>query len=322
MSKTTRLLAPLLMHSYLFAAGLCVVLFVANLIVQASFVSSGALPSTLADLAPFAIVAMATVPSVVAGGLDFSVGPQLSLANVMFVAVLLPAGLGAPGLAIPILVVLGAVVGVISSLAISYLRVPAVITGLCALFIVGGVDQQILLSPEQAPPNWTDHLAGKIGPFPGSLIMIAAPLVVWFLLRRTPVIRAMYSVGGDAPTAFAAGMNVPAIRMFAYALGGIFAALAGIALTGVIRSADASLGLQYSLIAIAAVSLGGISVGGGRGGLLGALFGATCIYLLQNLLFAVDIPAQWLNVVYGGVLIVAVILSTQLTPRRLFGGAA
>jgi ribose transport system permease protein len=309
------LLDRLRSQTYIFAAALAVALLVANLVVQSSFVSSGALPATLANFAPFAVVAMATVPSVLVGGLDFSIGPQLSLANVMFVAVLIPAGLGGAA-AIPILLALGALVGGLSGATVSYLRIPPILTGLGALFIVGGVAQQILLSPEQAPTNWTEHLAGKIGPVPGALLVIAVPLVVWFLLRRTPLVRAMYSLGGDAPTAFAAGMNVAGIRIVAYALGGAFAALAGIAVTGVIQSADASLGLQYTLIAIAAVSLGGTPIGGGRGGLFGALLGAICIFLIQNLLVAAEVPPQWLNVVYGGVLVAAVVLSTQIAPKR------
>ena len=100
------------------------------------------------------------------------------------------------------------------------------------------------------------------------------------------------------------------------ALGGIFAAIAGIALTGLIHSADSTLGLQYTLTAIAAVSLGGTPVGGGRGGLVGAFLGAICIYLIQNLLGNLNVSAQWLDVVYGVVLIIAVILSAQLRPRR------
>jgi ribose transport system permease protein len=318
MTKTAlsaRLISLLQARTFMFAALLAIALFVTNIIVQPSFVSSG-VPQTLADLAPFAIVAMATVPSIVSGGFDFSVGPVLSLTNVMLVAVLLPDGLGGPWTSIPILLALGAAVGALSGVAVSYLRVPAIITGLCALFVVSGIAQQILLDPEPAPTNWTDHLAGKIGPVPGGLITIAVPLIIWFVLRRTPFVRAMFSIGGDAPTAFAAGMNVGVIRILAYALGGVFAAIGGIALTGFISSADSSLGLQYSLIALAAMCLGGTPVGGGRGGLVGALVGAVCIYLIQNILSAVNVPAEWLDVVYGGVLILAVIVSARLASTR------
>ncbi len=316
-----RVLDLLRARTFMFAAVFAVALFVANLIVQASFVSGGSLPDTLADLAPFALVAMASAPSIIVGGLDLSVGPVLSLTNVFMVAVLLPHGLGGPGAAIPILLALGALCGALSGVLISYLRVPAIITGLCALFVVTGIGQQILQNPEQAPVNWTNHLGGKIGPVPGGLITMVIPLLVWFLLRRTPFVKAMFSVGGDAPTAFSAGTDVGATRVIAYAIGGVFAAIAGLALTGLIRSGDSSLGLQYTLIAIAAVSLGGTPVGGGRGGLVGALLGAICIYLIENLLSGLNISAQWLDVVYGCVLIAAVVLSSQLRPKRLGGPA-
>ena len=158
---------------------------------------------------------------------------------------------------VPILLAMGAAVGAASGALIAYVRLPAIIVGLCALFVLTGVAQEILLMPEQSPGNWTEHLGAKVGPIPGALITMAVPLIVWFGLRRTPFVRAMFSVGGDAPTAFATGINVPAVRILAYALGGMFAAIAGLALTGIIRSADSSLGLQYTLIAIAAVSLGG-----------------------------------------------------------------
>lgn len=314
-----RALAILRTRTFIFAALFAVALFVANLVVQASFVSSGALPSTLADLAPFALVAMASAPSIIVGGLDLSVGPVLSLVNVMMVAVLIPHGLGGPEGSIPILLGLGALIGALSGAAISYFRVPAIITGLCALFVVSGIAQAILENPEQARPNWVDHLAGKVGPIPGGLITMAVPILAWIVLRGTPFVRALYAVGGDAPTAFSAGVPVGVVRVIAYAVGGMIAAVAGLALTGLLRSADYSLGLQYTLIAIAAVSLGGTPVGGGRGGLIGALLGAVCIYLIQNLLSDLNISPQWLNVVYGCVLIAAVILSGQLTPRRRAG---
>jgi ribose transport system permease protein len=299
-------------RTFAFALVLAGALLLANLTVDASFVAPASLAATLAALAPFAIVAMATAPSVIAGGLDLSVGPILGLANVMLVAVLLPSGLGDPWASIPILLALGAAIGALSGAAVSYLRLPAVITGLCALFVVSGVSLKILDLPEQAPANWTDNLADSLGPIPGGLIVMAVPLLVWLVLRRTPYMRALYAVGGDAAAAFTAGVNVGAIRVIAYAVGGMFAAIGGLALTGLIRSADPTLGLQYTLIAIAAVSLGGTPLGGGRGGPVGAILGAACIYLIQNLLSGLGVSALWLQVVYGCALIGAVIVGAQV----------
>ena len=309
-------------RTFTFALVLAAALLLGNLIVDASFVGAGSLAATLAALAPFAIVAMATAPSVIAGGLDLSAGPILGLANVMLVAVLLPEGLGDPWVSIPILLALGAGIGALSGAAVSYLRLPAVITGLCALFVVSGVSLKILDLPKQAPANWTDNLGDSVGPVPGGLIIMAVPLLVWLLLRRTPYMRALYAVGGDAAAAFTAGVNVGATRVVAYAVGGMFAAIGGLALTGLIRSADPTLGLQYTLIAIAAVSLGGTPLGGGRGGLVGAILGAACIYLIQNLLSGLGVSALWLQVVYGCALIAAVIVGAQVARATRAGVVA
>ena len=311
-----RLLGALRSYTFLFALVLGVGLLIANLFVQPGFLASASLPGTLANLAPFGIVAMATAPSVIVGGLDLSVGPVLSLTNVMFVAVLIPAGLGTPWISVPLLLTLGAATGLANGALISYLRFPPVIVGLAALLVVGGISGRILPLPSPAPSNWTDNLGASIGPVPGGLVTMSIPLLLWFILRRTPLVRAIFAVGGDPAASFSAGVNVGMTRVLAYALGGTFAAMAGFALTGLIRSADSTLGFQYTLIATAAVSLGGTPIGGGRGGLLGGLLGAICVYLIENLLSGLHVSAQWLNLVYGVVLIAAVIVGAQLTKNR------
>ena len=101
----------------------------------------------------------------------------------------------------------------------------------------------------------------------------------------------------------------------------MFAAIGGLALTGrFLAAADPTLGLQYTLIAIAAVSLGGTPLGGGRGGTVGAILGAACIYLIQNLLSGLGVSALWLQVVYGCALIAAVIVGTQVARAGVAGG--
>ena len=109
------------------------------------------------------------------------------------------------------------------------------------------------------------------------------------------------------------------MRVASYALGGLFAGFAGLALTGLVSSANSSSATEYTLVAIAAVVLGGTSLVGGRGGLLGALFGAISIYLLQNLLATFAIDPAYLEIVYGGILIVAVVLGGALSPAGAGG---
>ena len=182
-------------------------------------------------------------------------------------------------------------------------------------FILQGVD--LLIAPTRCrcrAPGWLQHLAWSIGPVPGGVVTIGVPLLIWFGLRFVPFRRLLYAVGSNDTTAFSSGVNVNAVRVASYALGGLFAGIGGLALTGLVSSANASQATEYTLAAIAAVVLGGTSLAGGRGGLLGALFGAFSIYLLQNLLATFQIDPAYLEIVYGGMLVVAVVLGGVLSP--------
>ena len=141
------------------------------------------------------------------------------------------------------------------------------------------------------------------------MFTIGVPLLIWFGLRYVPFRRLLYAVGSNDATAFSSGVNVNAVRIASYALGGLFAGIGGLALTGLVQL-DRRVATRPSTrwSAIAAVVLGGTSLAGGRGGLLGALLGAFAIYLLQNLLATFAINPAYLQIVYGGILIVAVVI--------------
>jgi ribose transport system permease protein len=109
---------------------------------------------------------------------------------------------------------------------------------------------------------------------------------------------------------------VPLTRIVAYTTGGVFAAIGGIALTAVVQSSQAESTSYYILVALTAVALGGTSLFGGRGGLRGSFFGAAALYLMQNFLTAVSVSPNWLNVVYGLMLLVGVIAGARAALTR------
>lgn len=302
-------------HTWAFAAVATLVLLIANIVALPNFGNPKYYAGTLASLAPFAIVAMASTPAILSGGggIDVSIGPLMGLVNILFVTELLPHGLGDVEIALPIMLLVGALVGLINGLAVTKLRQQPVIATVCMYFILGGLNLKLAGTPVGAHANWTDDLGNKIGPIPGALLTIGAPLAIWFGLRRTAFIRNLYSVGGDDAAAYAAGIRVAMVRTLAYVIGGVFAAIAGIALTAINRSADASIPPQYTLIAIAAVALGGTSLMGGRGGLAGALFGAAIIYLIQTLLASLHVTSDWLPVVYGLLLLIGIVTTALVS---------
>jgi ribose transport system permease protein len=298
-----------------FSIVLFLVLFLVNFGTLPSFVSAANLPSTLADAAPLVLAAMATTPAILSGGggIDVSIGPLMGLVNAVLVAKLVPAGVGTPEVAVPVMLAIGLSVGLVNGLVVSVLRVQPIVATLASYLVLTGITLTILPQPSGTAPSWINTLGASIGPVPGSLIIVVVPVAAWTIIWRGPFRVALLGVGGDERAAFTAGVNVTAVRIIAYGIGGLLAAIAGIALTALVGSGDPTLGPQYTLIAIAAAAFGGTSLAGGRGGMTGSVFAALDIYLIQSLLSALKVPSFWLQIVYGGILVVSLIANFGLT---------
>jgi ribose transport system permease protein len=300
-----------------FALVLAVVLLAANVGYVPVFVSPGQIPAELGTLAPFMLAAMASTPAILAGGggIDLSVAPLMGLANILLVVELMPHGWGSPWLAVPVLLIVGGLVGAVNGVLVAVIRFPPVIATLGMYFILGGIDLALAPTPVPTSHNWTNSLAVTVVGIPGALFTAGLALLAWYAVRRRPYHRVLLAVGGDDVAAYSAGVNVAKVRIIAYAIGGVLAALAGIALTGTIQSADVTVWPQYVLIALAAVALGGTSLSGGSGGFAGSALGATCVFLVQNLISAAGVSVFYLQVAYGVVLLVAVVLGSRLARR-------
>jgi len=293
-------------YSFGFALLLTLVLLAATLIHDSNF----GWKDQLANFAPMAIAGMASTPAIISGGggFDLSISPLMYLTGEVFIIWLAPHSLGGAA-SVPIILALGLGFGLFNGLLIILLRVPPVVATLSMYFILIGVDLRLAPNPKYLGDNWIHELAGSVGPIPGALFTVLFPIAIWFLLGLTPYRRTLYAVGSNDATAFASGVNVALVRVIAYGLGGFFAAVGGLALIALTSSANPSLASTYTLLAIASVALGGTSLWGGRGGLIGPMLGAASIYLLGNLLITLQVDPSYLQVMYGGMLIFAVILS-------------
>ncbi|GAB3596072.1 ABC transporter permease [Microbacterium tumbae] len=300
-------------NSYAIAALLAAILLVANLLTQPNF----GWTQQLATFAPLAIAAMASTPSIISGrgGFDLSISPLMTFCSAVFIIVLVPSGLGGIE-AVPIVLLVGAAMGAINGLLIVLLRVPAMVVTLAMYFVLIGINLKFIPNPVSMTGSWVSSLAGMVGPIPGGLITIAAPLIIWGLIGLIPYKRLLYAVGSDDAAAFSSGVNVAFVRTMAYVLGGLFAAVGSFALVGLVSSADAGQSSSYTLVAVAALALGGTSLVGGRGGLLGSMLGAAVIYLLQSLLRGLDVNPTWLQLINGVVLVLAVVVGAQLTRKK------
>jgi ABC-type sugar transport system ATPase subunit/ribose/xylose/arabinose/galactoside ABC-type transport system permease subunit len=302
---------PLARRAWALPAMLAIALLIANFAEQHSLLSWSAWPVTLAELATPALLAMASTPAILGGGIDISVAPLFTFASVVIEVMLLGHGVTSAFIVVPVAVGVGAVIGLINGALVNYGRYQAVVATLCMNFILSGFALGYAPAPVSGTTGWLTALGGTVGGVPGGLILLAVPLLAWWGLSRTPFVRTLLAVGGSETTAYTAGVNVAAVRTLAYTIGGAIAGLAGIAIVAQLHQAEADAGFvtPFILMAIAAAAIGGNSLAGGRGGLLGALLGAAVIFLIENLLGALGLSSFWSQAVYGATLIIAVVFA-------------
>lgn len=296
-------------HTFSLALVLCVIFFLIN---SAETSWNIGLTQQLTNLAPTAIAAMASAPAIISGrgGFDLSISPVMVLASSVYVAWLVPHRIDGAG-AIVLMLLAGGLIGLINGVLIVALRIPPIVTTLAMYFMLLGFDLALLPSPISVQNSPLADFANDFGPIPGPLVLLLFPLAVWGLLGLMPYRSMLLTVGSSDIAAYSAGIKVGLVRASAYALGGFLAGAGGVAIIAATSSSNASLAGTYALPGIAAVALGGTSLFGGRGGLFGPLLGAAAIFELSNILVAVNANPSWLQIMYGLMLVAAVVFVTS-----------
>ncbi|TPN44509.1 ABC transporter permease [Mesorhizobium sp. B1-1-9] len=315
MSPLTRLLS--LGRNVGFAVVLLVVLLAVNLILSPGRFQPGSWGALVGLAAPLIGAAIASTPVILAGrgGIDISVGPLMGFVNAVVIQVLfLKAGISSPLLLVPAALLIGALIGAANGFLATIVRIQPIVATLGTYLILTGITLTILPAPIGPAPAWLKALSGPL-----SMLPLAAMFIAWWLVRRTPYYDQLMAVGSDDRAAYTAGVDVTRVRFIAYVMTGIFGGCAGLMLTALIGSADPNIGPTYTLIAIAAVALGGVSLAGGRGGVAGAAIGAIDIFLLQSVLTTFNVSTFVLQIAYGAILVLAVML-TALQERLVMRG--
>ena len=297
---------------------LLIVLFVVNAAVQPQFLAENSWATSMSVLCPTVLTAMAMTLPVLSGngGIDLSVGPLAGFMTVLISTVLVPAGITTPLLIIPIVVVFGLLSGAINGLLVAYVRLPAIIATLGMYLFYEGLGTEVLPQAGGNVPVWLVKLNGSFGPVPAVWVVFAVIALVWTLVSRGSYPRNLLAVGGDERAAYTAGVNVARLRLITYSIGGLLACLAGLMLTGLIQGGDGTVGPPYTISAITAVALGGISLAGGRGGLIGGALGGGVLFLIQELLTDAHISVYQVSVVDGIILIFALALNGTVEHLR------
>ena len=257
------------------------------------------------------ILAVGITFIIVTGGIDLSIGTVMTFGSVIAGVVVtmwqLPIPLGVlAGIAA------GALCGFVNGVSIAKLKVPPFIATLGMMMITKGLN---LIFSGTKPVYFVDTpVFGLIASQPvlgipmGVIIFFVSALVASFILSKTLLGRYTFAIGSNEEAARLSGINTDAWKIAVYSLGGAFAGIAGIVMASRLQSAQPALGAGYELDAIAAAVIGGTSLSGGEGTILGTVIGAFIITVLTNGLRILSVPQEWQMVVTGLIVIGAVYL--------------
>lgn len=266
----------------------------------------------LLDLVPIALIALPMTLVVITGEIDLSVASTAGLvsaaAGKMWADTTIPLVL-----IVLLCVLLGAVLGAVNGFFVTRLGLPSLAVTIGTLALYRGLAFVVLGDRAIAnfPQNWTNDAVSFL---PGTKIpwivlpLLALTMVFGIVLHATPIGRGLYAMGNSVDAATFAGINVARTKMWLFLVTGAVAALAGVFWTFRYASARADNANGLELQVIAAVLLGGVSIFGGRGGLLGVLGGVLLLATLRDALQLDNVSADALTMVTGGLLIISVLV--------------
>ncbi|WP_211748572.1 ribose ABC transporter permease RbsC [Paenibacillus sp. Marseille-Q4541] len=263
-----------------------------------------------------ALLAFGMTFVILTGGIDLSVGSILALSSA-FVANLMLSGFD-PILAIIVGVLLGGVMGMMNGLLITKGKMAPFIATLATMTIFRGLT--LVYTNGNPITGLGDNMAFQLfgrGYFLGipvpAITMMITFAILWVILHKTSFGRKTYAIGGNEKAALVSGIKVDKVKIMIYSLAGMLSALAGAILTSRLDSAQPTAGTSYELDAIAAVVLGGTSLTGGRGLIVGTLIGALIIGTLNNGLNLLGVSSFYQMVVKGVVIVIAVLIDRKKT---------
>jgi ribose transport system permease protein len=299
-------------HAALFGMPALLVAFLAATVaIHPDFNSFDAQSVAMAAL-PLAFAAAAQAVVVISGGIDLSIGSVMAVANVLAASTMEDVGYGQALLLAGLIICAGAAVGLVNGALVVVSRVPDVIVTLTTGFIWGGVALLILEHPGGGAPD--EFLAIGTGTLltpwlSNSLILLAVSVaVIWIPVRRSKTGLRIYAVGSDRVAAFRSGVNIGRSRIVAYILGGLFSSIGGLGLTMTTGIGSPRAGVLYTLSGLAAVVIGGVSLVGGRGGVVGPVIAAFVLTLIPADLIFLNIDPNFGQVIQGTLIVLVVMV--------------
>lgn len=289
-----------------------IILMAVITIINSNFLTANNLLNLLLQVTSNALIAFGMTFVILTGGIDLSVGSILALSSALTAGLL---GSGMPvTLAILISLILGCILGMMNGLLISYGKLAPFIVTLATMTIFRGATL-VYTNGNPITKGLSDtflfQFLGQgyiVGiPFP-VIIMFIVFIILYVLLHKTAFGKSVYAIGGNEKAAYISGVKLNKVKIIIYSISGIMASISGLIITSRLSSAQPTAGASYEMDAIAAVVLGGTSLSGGKGRILGILIGALIIGVLNNGLNIIGVSAFWQQVVKGVVILIAVLI--------------
>jgi ribose transport system permease protein len=295
-----------------------VLMAVISSLISEHFLSLNNFLNIIRQISMVAIIAVGSTVIIVNGGIDLSVGSVAAFSGVLFAGLM--ANNGLPMItAILITLAVGAVVGLLNGGVMVSFSVPPFIVTLATMYIFRGLAYIYTgggYPISNVPKNFDILGRGYIGyiPVPIVIMVLIFVIFIWFL-NYTKYGLYIYCVGGNETASKLFGVNVKLVKIVAYVMGGALASLGGIILASRLNSGQPAAGENFLFMAITATILGGTSLTGGEGSLVGTLLGAVILGLLSNILTLKNVNYFYQLVVQGLVLMAAVILDVMLVKK-------
>ena len=293
-------------------------LLVFTKLIQPNYGASG-VQGLASSVLPLALAAVAQAIVVISGGIDLSIGAMMALTSVVSATYMK----GQPeefGIVVVLgVLLLGVVLGAVNGTVVVLTRVPDIVVTLAMSFVWAGCALLVLKTPGGGSAQWLkDLVIGSLGNewIPKAAVaLIAVVALIWVPVRRSRLGLSIYAIGSNRLAAFRSGVPVGRTRIAAYTLTGLFAALAGLSLT-----ASTGIGTPvpgpYTLMSVAAVVLGGVSLAGGRGGVFGAIVAVMILQLIRTDMTFLNVNTNMAVVVQGVILIGVVMIGSFVHLRR------
>lgn len=291
------------------------VLFAFFSIQAEAFFTANNLVNVARQIAPTVTVAMAMTFVITTGSIDLSVG---SIVGLTAATLALLAKTGNPLLALTLTLLIGLVVGLINGTLTAYGRLQSFIVTLASLTAVRGI--ALLITGGYSTPIDSTFLLpigqGKLlGLYTPTWIAIAVVALTWYVFNQTRFGRYIVAVGSNAESLRRSGVDIRRIQLAALVMTGVFAALAGVMTATRLASGSSNSGTLFELEVITAVVLGGTSLMGGRGSIVGSAVGALTLGILSNGLVLLHVNVYWVPIVQGLILIIAIFLNSTMFSR-------